>query len=110
MEKEISSTGRLHVTCGYYNTSAAIAGYRYTDAPATVTSATWTSPAVTFSPTQYNVDLTVSGNDLYALPSNSAFQTPQVWRSTDGGANWGAVTGLLPTTGNAAASSGQGWY
>src|SRR4030095_10699463 len=35
----ISSTGRFHVACGYYN--SATPGYRYTDNPSTVTSAGW---------------------------------------------------------------------
>ena len=42
-EMKLSSTGRMHIVVGYYNTDVTIAGYRYTDNPATVTSATWTS-------------------------------------------------------------------
>jgi Secretion system C-terminal sorting domain/Fibronectin type III domain/Bacterial pre-peptidase C-terminal domain len=101
---ELSSTGRLHVTCGYYNTAAGSAGYRYTDNPATVTSGTWTSAAVSFSPVQYNVDLASNGNTLYALPSNSAFGVTTIYKSTNGGANW-AATGTTP-----AFTSGQAWY
>ncbi|MBI5371512.1 MAG: T9SS type A sorting domain-containing protein [Sphingobacteriales bacterium] len=109
-EMVISSTGRMHVTCGYYNTAAGSAGYRYTDNPATVTSGTWTSPAVSFSPVQYNCDLAVNGTTLYALPANATFQTAQVWKSTDGGANW-AITGTTPpVSGATPLSSGQGWY
>ncbi len=100
---ELSSTGRLHITCGYYNTAAASSGYRYTDNPATVTSATWTSPVTTFT-TQYNVDLASNGNTLYALPSNSAFEVPTIFKSTNGGANWAA------TTTTPAFTSGQSWY
>lgn len=100
---ELSSTGRLHITCGYYNTAAASSGYRYTDNPATVTSSTWTSPVTTFT-TQYNVDLASNGNTLYALPSNSAFEVPTIYKSTNGGANW-AATGATP-----AFTSGQAWY
>jgi trimeric autotransporter adhesin len=101
---ELSSTGRLHVVCGYYNTAAASAGYRYTDNPATVTASTWTSPAVSLSPVQYNVDLASSGNTVYALPSNSSFQVTAIYKSTNGGANW-AATGTTP-----AFTSGQAWY
>ena len=101
---ELSSTGRLHVTCGYYNTAAGSAGYRYTDNPATVTSAGWTSPATSFSPVQYNVDLASNGNTLYALPSTSAFEVTTIYKSTNGGANWTA-TGTTP-----AFTSGQSWY
>ncbi|MES2776205.1 MAG: fibronectin type III domain-containing protein [Bacteroidota bacterium] len=100
---ELSSTGRLHVTCGYYNTAAGSSGYRYTDNPATVTSATWTSPATTF-PTQYNVTMESNGNTLYALPSNSAWGVPTIYKSTNGGANWAAI-GSTP-----AFTSGQAWY
>jgi trimeric autotransporter adhesin len=100
---ELSSTGRLHITCGYYNTAAASSGYRYTDNPATVSSATWTSPATTF-PTQYNVDLASNGNTLYALASTAAFEVTTIYKSTNGGANW-AATGATP-----AFTSGQAWY
>ncbi len=101
---ELSSTGRLHVVCGYYNTAAASAGYRYTDNPATVTTTSWTSPAVSFSPVQYNVDLASNGNTLYALPSSSAWNVTTMYKSTNGGANW-AATGTTP-----AFTSGQAWY
>ncbi len=100
---ELSSTGRLHIVCGYYNTAAASSGYRYTDNPATVTASSWTSPATTF-PTQYNVALASNGNTLYALPSTSAWQVTTIYKSTNGGANWSA-TGTTP-----AFTSGQAWY
>ncbi len=100
---ELSSTGRLHVVCGYYNTPTAGAGYRYTDNPAIVSASGWTSPATTF-PTQYNVDLASNGNTLYALPSNASFEVPTIYKSTNGGANW-AATGATP-----AFTSGQSWY
>lgn len=101
---ELSSTGRLHIVCGYFNTAAGSAGYRYTDNPATVTSATWTSPAVSFSPVNVNVDLASNGNTLYALPSNTSYQVPTIYKSTNGGANW-AATGTTPSF-----TSGQAWY
>ncbi len=100
---ELSSTGRLHITCGYYNTAAGSSGYRYTDNPATVTSSTWTSPVTTFT-TQYNVDLASNGNTLYALPSNASWQVPTIYKSTNGGANW-AATAATPSF-----TSGQAWY
>ncbi|HZH64386.1 MAG TPA: hypothetical protein VEY10_05785, partial [Flavisolibacter sp.] len=101
---ELSTTGRLHIVCGYYNSTAATSGYRYTDNPATVTAGSWTSPTVSFSPVQYNVDLAASGNTVYALPSNSGFQVTTIYKSTDGGANWTA-TGTTPPFTN-----GQAWY
>ncbi|MBK8608770.1 MAG: fibronectin type III domain-containing protein [Chitinophagaceae bacterium] len=100
----ISSTGRLHIVCGYFNTAAASAGYRYTDNPATVTTTGWTSPAVSFTPVNVNVTLAVSGNNLYALPSNTSYQVATIYKSTNGGANW-AATATTP-----AFTSGQGWY
>jgi len=100
---ELSTTGKLHISCGYFNTPAASAGYRFTSAPATVASGTWTSPTTTF-PTQYNVDLASKGDDLYALSSNSSWQVPTIYKSTNGGVNW-AATGTTP-----AFTSGQSWY
>jgi hypothetical protein len=102
---EISSTGRLHACFGYYNTSTASAGYRYTDNPATVsTTAGWTTPATTF-PTQYRGEIAVVGSTLYAISVTSAYQGT-LYKSTNGGANW-ATTSAQPTSGWA---NGQGWY
>ena len=108
---EISNTGRLHVTMGYYNSAANASGYFYTDNPSTVTTATWTSPVTGFTPLQYNCDLAVSGNTVYALPSNSSFETPTIYKSTDGGANWAATATSPPAaSANNDLSSAQGWY
>ena len=111
-EMELSSTGRLHVVCGYYNGyfNANPSGYRFTDDPANVTTATWTTPTTPFTPTAYNVDITTAGNTLYALPASSAYQTPQVWKSTDGGDNWAVTVTTPPISGNTPLSSGQAWY
>lgn len=111
-ELKISSTGRLHVVCGYFDTPAGSAGYRFTDDPANVTSATWSAPATPFSPTQYNVEIACAGNTVYALPANSEFQTPTVFKSTDGGSHWSACVTSPPASGdngNIDLSSGQGW-
>jgi hypothetical protein len=99
----LSSTGRLHVVCGYYNSAAATSGYRYTDSPSTVSAGTWTSPATTFE-CRYNVTLAAAGNTLYALPSNASWQVPTIFKSTDGGANW-AATSTTPSF-----TSGQAWF
>jgi hypothetical protein len=112
---ELSSTGRMHVSKGYLSAAANQTGYFYTDNPATVTSATWTAPVTPFSSARYNVDLTVAGNVLYALPANNPssgiYETPQVYKSTDGGANWAATATSPPaSSGNNDLSSGQGWY
>ncbi|HEY6063471.1 MAG TPA: sialidase family protein, partial [Chitinophagaceae bacterium] len=112
-EMKLSSTGRLHIVCGYSASSGTpdpAPGYRYTDAPSTVTSATWTSGTGFPSP-QYNCELAVSGTTLYALNSNSSFQTPTIYKSTDGGANWAVTTTSPPAAGGTNdLSSGQGWY
>jgi len=99
---ELSSTGKLHISCGYYNSTAT--GYRYTAAPATVTASTWNSPLTTFT-TNYNVDLASNGDVLYALPANSSFEVSTIYKSLNGGVNWSA-TGATP----AALTNGQGWY
>ncbi|HRC21788.1 MAG TPA: T9SS type A sorting domain-containing protein [Niabella sp.] len=99
---EISTTGRLHVSAGQFSTC----GYRYTDIPATVTSATWTSPTSGYPSSSVRIELGCSGNTLFALPSNVSNQVPTVYKSTDGGANWATTTGS-PTSGWA---GGQAWY
>ncbi len=102
-EMELSSTGRLHVVCGYYNTGTS--GYRFTDDPANVTSSTWTAPTTTFN-TNYNSDLAVKGDTVYALPAASDWNTLTVYQSVDGGVNWAATPTQIPTQ----VSSGQAWY
>jgi pimeloyl-ACP methyl ester carboxylesterase/photosystem II stability/assembly factor-like uncharacterized protein len=106
---ELSSTGRLHVSCGFLNSSNS--GYRYTDNPATVTPGSWSAPTTTF-PTRYNVDMASKGDTLYALAANASYEIPVIYKSTDGGVNWGATTTSPPTNGPIATnfSSGQGWY
>jgi len=109
IDMNLSSTGRLHVAIGYYS-SAASSGYRYTDNPATVTGATWSAPVTLYSPLGYNVALASNGNTLYATCDNGAGHTEQVWKSTDGGANWAATPTTPPITGPAPVSSTQAWY
>ena len=112
-EMQLSSTGRLHIVCGYYNGyySANPAGYRFTDNPSTVTSATWTAPTTVFPNVNYNCELAVSANTLYVLASTSSFQTPAIHKSTDGGATWSATTTSPPAaSGTNDLSSGQAWY
>ncbi len=108
-DMKLSSTGRLHIICGYNNKPNP--GYRYTDSPATVTPSTWTAPVTPFPNVQYNCELAVSSNTVYVLPSNSSYQTPQIYKSTDGGANWAATTTSPPAaSGTNDLSSGQAWY
>lgn len=99
---ELSSTGRLHVICGYYASSYSC--YRFTDNPETVTPSTWSSGNTPPFSTKYNVDLASNGNTLYALPSNSSWNVPVIYKSTDGGVNWTSTANTPPFT------SGLSWY
>ena len=112
-DMKVSSNGRMHIVCGYLNGrySASPSGYRFTDNPETVSSTSWSLSTTLLPNTDYNVELGVSGNTVYALPSNSSFQTPQVYKSTDGGLNWAKTLTSPPTTANAfPISGGQAWY
>ena len=99
---ELSSTGRLHVVSGVFSTQQ----YRFTDIPATATSASYTAPTTAFPSFNNRAEITVSGNTLYALPSNNSYQVPTIYKSTDGGVTWAATAGQ-PTSGWA---SQQAWY
>lgn len=104
-DMEISSTAvaaRLHVVVGIFSTQA----YRYTDIPATVTSATWTTPITAFPSFAMRAEIGCSGSTLFALPADLTRQVPIIYKSVDGGANWAATT-TQPTAGWASA---QGWY
>ena len=106
---EISSTtvaGRLHAVFGLSNSLSS----RYTDIPVTVAAGTWMSPATALPATSIRAEIAVNGNTLYCLPGNASYQTPTVYKSTDGGANW-ATTGSTPLTATGQPfANGQGWY
>ncbi len=105
-DMEISSTGssgRLHIVSGIFSSQA----YRYTDVPSTASSSTgWNTPISAFPSYSQRAEIACKGNVLYALPVNSSYQVPSIYKSLDGGANWTATSGQ-PTSGWA---SGQGWY
>ena len=109
-DMEISSTkiaGRLHVVAGILTTQA----YRFTDIPATVIASTWTSPVTPFPSYANRAEIACSGSTLYALPVNSNYYVPGIYKSTDGGLNWVATTANPPSGwvgGNGIL--GQGWY
>lgn len=105
-DMELSSTGRLHVSYGVWPFGGGTTAYRYTDAPSTVASGTWTPPTLGYPTSSVRIELGCNGNILYALPSNNSYQVPTIYKSTDGGANWAATTGQ-PTAGWA---NGQAWY
>jgi trimeric autotransporter adhesin len=103
-DMEISSTAvaaRLHIVAGVFSTQA----YRYTDIPATVTSATWTTPTTAFPSFATRAEIACSGSTLYALPGDGSYQIPTIYKSINGGATW-VATGGQPTAGWAS----QGWY
>lgn len=101
---EISSTGRMHTSFGYNGT---IINYRYTDIPSTVTSATWTTAAVGPTTSGTRMELATAGDIIYAAPVNTSYNVVDLYRSTDGGANWTQQNGAGYTT---SLSNGQGWY
>ena len=108
-DMKLSSTGRMHIVCGYYN--GANPGYRYSDRPDTVSSIGWKSATTVFPNVQYNCELAVAGNTVYVLNSNSTYQTPQIYKSTDGGDTWFATVASPPAaSGTNDLSSGQAWY
>ena len=118
---EISSTGTMHICAGLYS-AAANTGYRYTTNPATVTTATWTTPVTPFilpsgtGAGGTRTELAVAGNTVYAAlahtnGANTTSNIDSIAKSTDGGANW-VTAGLTPTniTDLNGGGGGQGWY
>ncbi len=117
-EMRLSSTGRLHVVCGYLNYPNADppvpTGHRYTDNPATVNPASWSEPVTTY-PTNYNTELAVAGNIIYALPSDANDRTPTIYKSTNGGVTWAPTVSSPPSGSSDSQASpsinvGQGWF
>lgn len=104
-DMEITATnvpGRLHISCGIFSNNA----YRYCDNPETATSASWSSPVTVLPNFGIRTEIACNGNTLYALPSNTLYQVPAIYKSIDGGANWTTTT----TVPNATWANGQGWY
>lgn len=56
-------------------------GYRFTDNPATVTSATWTTPTTNFTTAALKrAEIAVNGNTLYALPVDNNDMVPTIYK------------------------------
>ncbi len=105
----VSTTGRMHVTMG--DGTVAGSGSFYTDNPATVTSANWISPVTPIPNLINNCEITVAGNVLYALPEGANAQTPQIYKSIDGGENWTATISSPPSPSTEPTiNAGQGWF
>ncbi len=109
---EISSTGRMHISCGLHTSSN---GYRFTNNPSTVINSTWVAATTPFkfpSGSNSRVEMACTGNVLYAALSNSNAIVDSVSKSTDGGVTW--ITNALTTTAkqalNGSGSSSQAWY
>ncbi len=107
---EISSTAvlaRLHVVMGIGSAQS----YRYTDIPSTVTSGSgWTAPAAPFPTFNERAEIAVSGNVLYALPSDNGGNVTTIYKSVNGGANW-TNAGSTPNSFNIGSfANTQGWY
>ncbi len=104
---EFTSSGKLNAMFGYLGT---VVNHRYTANPSTVTpGAGWnagngfrvSNTAAVFT------ELAVSGDVLYAVTINTAYNTDSCYKSVDGGINWTKQNSTVMPTG---LGSGQGWY
>jgi hypothetical protein len=109
---EFTASGNLNAMFGYVTGTAAataILNHRYTNNPVIVTPSTWTS-STGFRPSGaggVRTEMAASGDVLYAITINPAYNTDSCYRSVDGGATWTKQnTTVLPT----GLGSGQGWY
>jgi len=109
---ELSSSGRLHASFGYNTGSgASAANYRYTDIPATVTSAVGWNSAVAGLPSAVNtgnrMELACLDAVVYGAFTNNSNNVYAIYRSIDGGTNWVRQNAVDYTS---ALSNTQGWY
>lgn len=97
-DMDLSASGTLHVYCGFFESSTAVCGYRFTNSPATVTSVTWSSANTPFPFTSVSTQLAVSGTTLLAMPAvTGTFNIPVFYKSVDGGLNWSATASTPPS-------------
>jgi trimeric autotransporter adhesin len=104
---EMSSTGVLHASFGYFTGTSSVATYRRTTSPATVsTSAGWETP--TGLPTVANrIEIATLGDFVYLTPTNTSNNVYGAYLSTDGGQNFRQKHVSTYTT---SLSNTQGWY
>lgn len=103
---EISSTGRLHASFGFFGSTIF---YRYSNTPATVTTATWLSGSGirTSSTSTSRLELAVQGDVVYGITCNSSRNVDSCYKSIDGGATWTLTNPT--TTYTTGIANGQGW-
>lgn len=107
---EISSTGKLHASFGYFSNSVS---YKYTNNPASVTSSSWSSGSG--SPTVgTRLELACKGDTIYGVTVSNSSSVPDsnrninyCYRSVNGGANW---TKRNTTAYPYDLTKTQGWY
>jgi Ig-like domain CHU_C associated len=109
---EISSLGVMHVVGGL-NSGAGIGGYRYTASPSTATTTSgWNTPTTLYTiPTGAGarVEITTSGNTIYAAISNAS-KIDNIGKSIDGGNNWTTTPITLANVTALNGGTGQGSY
>ncbi len=102
---EFAASGRLHASFQFFFANSA---YRYTDIPATVTSAGWTSMSSGLVTTNaMRLELAVKGDTVLAAPVNLSYHARVIYKSVDNGVNWTRQNAVDYGT---AISNGQGWY
>lgn len=106
---EISASGNLNATFGYITgVAGTFVNQRYTTNPAAVTPGTWsTGTGFRVTSGAMRTEMAVSGNVLYAITVNSAYNTDSCYKSLDGGATWTKQNSVILPSG---LGSGQGWY
>jgi hypothetical protein len=103
---EISTTGTLHMSIGFYTSTGSLATYHYTNTPAAVTPTTWSTG--TGLPTVANrIEITTLGNVVYLMPTNTSNNVYAAYLSTDGGQTFERRNTADYT---ASLTSSQGWY
>lgn len=103
---ELSSTGTLHASMGYYYASGGTARHYFTTTPATVNSAGWTSS--TGLPSAANrLEMASVADTVWIVSTSSGNNVNNSYKSTDGGATF---TKQNITTYSTSLSNTQGWY